>query len=146
MYANGLIRGPGAIDSLQSHWAQTSRETGIKISNPVCLSAATDTPRADVPGGTEPHPPLEGFVLQGETDLFGVSSLTARFTSWQGPPPPTVSVPKDVVPAYHQAEIDSLRVTSFLPLLASTPWADFELNKVLIIFQNAQLLDRKSVV
>ncbi|KAI5988743.1 hypothetical protein EDD15DRAFT_2462463 [Pisolithus albus] len=128
---------PGGIHSLQSHWAQTSRKTGIKISNPVCLPAA-DIQLAEVPGGTEPHPPLDGFVLQGETDLFGVSSLTARFTSWQGPPPPTVSVPKDVIPAYHQAEINSLRVTSFLPLLANTPWADFELNQVLVIFQNAQ--------
>ncbi|KAH9953596.1 hypothetical protein BGW80DRAFT_1468432 [Lactifluus volemus] len=38
-----------------------------------------------------------------------------QHTPWGGPPPPTVSVPKGVVPAYHQAEIDNLRVTSFLP-------------------------------
>lgn len=78
-------------------------------------------------------------MLQGDIDLFGIPSLTARFTSWQGPPPPTVVVPKDVVPAYQQAEIDSLRVTSFLPLLADTPWKDFQLDQVLVIFQNSQL-------
>jgi hypothetical protein len=53
---------------------------------------------------------------------------------WGGPPPPTVSVPNSVVPAYYQAEIDNLSFMSFLPLLAKTPWAGVELNKVLVIF------------
>ena len=133
-------RSTGQIDSLRSHWAQISRKTGIKVRNPVCLPAA-DRKKREVPGAGDPkpHPPLDGFVLQGEIELFGVPTLIAQFTSWQGPPPPTVVIPKDITPTYHQAKIDHLRVTDFVPLLAGTSWKDFQLDQVLVIFQNAQL-------
>ncbi|KAH9960377.1 hypothetical protein BGW80DRAFT_1256198 [Lactifluus volemus] len=62
--------------------------------------------------------PRWGVTRQGHAPCVA----PRQHTPWGGPPPPSVSVPNGVVPAYYQAEIDNLCFMSFLPLLAKTPW------------------------
>ncbi|KAJ7233678.1 hypothetical protein C8J57DRAFT_1729399 [Mycena rebaudengoi] len=81
-------------------------------------------------------PPPDGFTLEGEIDLFGVSAVQAHFYSWNGPIPPDIVVSVDQ-PIYDKAIIDGdFKLSSILPILASTPFNDLTFTNVTITHQN----------
>lgn len=100
-------------------------------------------PRIDKPGpGTSDEtlsatPSATGFVLAGSIHLFGTDKV-AQLKSWHGPPPPHVIIGQDL-PVYQHAEIDNIRASDFLPLLANTPFDEFEFKNIIFTYQNYDL-------
>ncbi|KIK65994.1 hypothetical protein GYMLUDRAFT_954339 [Collybiopsis luxurians FD-317 M1] len=86
--------------------------------------------------GLEASPPPEGFTIEGEIDLFGISDVKARFYSWNGPVPPEVLVRVNK-PIYDKAIISGdFKLSSILPVLESTPFNNLTFRDVTFTYQN----------
>jgi hypothetical protein len=85
---------------------------------------------------TIPSPPLEGFTLKGEVDLFGIPDLKASFYSWNGIVPSGVVVRVDK-PIHDKAIISGdSKLSSILPILESTPFGNLPFRDVMFTYQN----------
>ncbi|KAI0715902.1 hypothetical protein C8T65DRAFT_694551 [Cerioporus squamosus] len=80
--------------------------------------------------------PPQGFTLVGDVNLFGITGLTAKMYSWQGPPPPNVVIGTDT-PIYDQAIINGdFRLSNVISKLQSTPFDKIVLHNVTFTHQN----------
>ncbi|EEB94049.1 hypothetical protein MPER_07208 [Moniliophthora perniciosa FA553] len=89
-------------------------------------------------------PPEDGFVIEGEIDLFGITELKATLKSWHGPPPAEIEVGVEV-PICQQAEIETVPIFKFLPWVAGTPLEKAHLTSVTFTYQNYDFVPMKPV-
>ncbi|KAH9934494.1 uncharacterized protein BXZ73DRAFT_100684 [Epithele typhae] len=69
---------------------------------------------------TGAEPPPNGFTLEGEIDLFGIPTLTAKFYTWHGPVPRDSKVEN---PLYEMAIVPGdFKLSSVLDVLKGTPF------------------------
>lgn len=80
-------------------------------------------------------PPQDGFVLQGDVELFN-TGLVGQLEKWMGPPP------EDVVVGLEPPSIEKITIAGdfhmsmLLPLLKGTPFDDITFRNVTLYHQN----------
>ncbi|KAH9934541.1 uncharacterized protein BXZ73DRAFT_100731 [Epithele typhae] len=85
-----------------------------------CASASVDTLHTLPLLVVGADPPPNGFTLEGDIALFGISDLTAKFYSWHGPVPHDSKVAN---PLYEMAIVPGdFKLSSVLDVLKGTPF------------------------
>ncbi|CAE6440418.1 unnamed protein product, partial [Rhizoctonia solani] len=92
------------------------------------------------------QPPEGGFVVVGDIDLFGVSSLNATFEKWEGPAPPDVVILPDRAAAIERATLsEDFHFSSIITALQGTAFDAITFRNVSIYHQNYKFDATKAI-
>ncbi|PVF94618.1 hypothetical protein CPB86DRAFT_712792 [Serendipita vermifera] len=91
-------------------------------------------------------PPPQGFLVVGNIDLFGVSSVKAQLEVWQGPAPAGITVQPNKPAAFERATIGGdLRLSTIIPRLSGSEYDLFTFRNVTFMHQN-YLFDKTKAI
>ncbi|KAF8122693.1 hypothetical protein EV363DRAFT_1553609, partial [Boletus edulis] len=90
-----------------------------------------------------PVPP-NGFVLQGEVDVFG-TAVVGNLEKWMGPPPEDVIVGIDPPSIERVVVPGDFHISMLIPLLRGTPFDDIIFRNVAVYHQNYAFDKTKSI-
>ncbi|KAK7047573.1 hypothetical protein VNI00_006341 [Paramarasmius palmivorus] len=127
-------------------WVAASNEAPVfqlgdtKVRNPTVMETSSRPRRSPLPAS----PPKEGFVMEGEIDLFGLPELKGKLKSWHGPPPPEIEV-GDQPPICQQVQIDDLPIVTMIPWVKGTPLEKAHLSNVVVTYQEYDFVPMKPI-
>ncbi|CUA71097.1 ABC transporter G family member 18 [Rhizoctonia solani] len=94
----------------------------------------------------ESEPPQGGFVAVGDIDLFGVSSLSAKFEKWEGPAPPDVVVLPDKAAVVERVTLsEDFHLSSIITALQGTAFDIITFRNVSVYHQNYKFDATKAI-
>ncbi|KAF8434528.1 hypothetical protein L210DRAFT_3410298 [Boletus edulis BED1] len=106
------------------------------------IAHRTSRSRRSIPLGTPV--PQNGFVLQGEVDVFG-TAVVGNLEKWMGPPPEDVVVGIDPPSIERVVVPGDFHMSMLIPLLRGTPFDDIIFRNVAIYHQNYAFDKTKSI-
>ncbi|KAJ7911531.1 hypothetical protein B0H13DRAFT_1614506 [Mycena leptocephala] len=127
---NPQVAQPPAETAIPNHYTSRSN-TALGIHSP---------PQATL----DVSPPPEGFVLEGDIELFG-GALIGRLEKWLGPPPRNVVVGIDP-PCIERVTLPGdFHLSMLIPLLEGTPFDNITFRNVVFYHQNYAFDKTKAV-
>lgn len=142
------LRNPHILAVATSAAISTREPRSIDSGSPESLSFAGEPNEGPTLSAVEPPlppitppsaiPPGEGFVVGGDNiELFGNSSLTARFEIWEGPAPDGIVVTPDKPAIVQRATLlQDLHLSAIIPALQGTAFDNITFRNMSILRQN----------